>query len=99
MVLSDSDASQQLLLTANYEWFVDNVSVQNGSSNTLEERVDVQSGQSVYVMVTPFDGVEGGTPIQFFSDYDFKYVTSGLSSVTITPDPATAGQDDLRCDA
>ena len=57
-VLSDDDSSQSGSLTANYEWFVDNVSVQNGSSNTLDGVSMFNRDQSVYVEVTPNDGVE-----------------------------------------
>ena len=40
-VLSDDDSCQSGSLTANYEWFVDNASVQNGSSNTLDGVINV----------------------------------------------------------
>ena len=96
-VLSDDDSSQSGSLTANYEWFVDNTPVQNGSSNTLDGVSMFNRDQSVYVAVTPNDGV------------DARPLNSGIivvsntapvmSSVTVTPDPATAGQDDLTCDA
>ena len=59
-VLSDDDSSQSGSLTANYEWFVDNASVQNGSSNTLDGVSMFNRDQSVYVTVTPNDGVEDG---------------------------------------
>ena len=96
-VLSDGDSSQSGSLTANYEWFVDNVSVQNGSSNTLDGVSMFNRDQSVYVEVTPNDGVEDGTVVQS-SAITISNTAPVMSSVTVTPDPATAGQDDLTCD-
>ena len=54
-------------------------------------------GQEVYVVITPNDGVENGTPVQ-----SNAVVVSNsapvMNSVTVTPDPATVGADDLTCD-
>ena len=97
-VLSDDDSSQSGSLTANYEWFVDNVSVQNGSSNTLDGVSMFNRDQSVYVTVTPNDGVEDGNPLNS-GIIVVSNTAPVMSSVTVTPDPATAGQDDLTCDA
>ena len=95
-VLSDGDASQSGVLTATYEWFVDNASVQNGSSNTLDGVSLFDRDQSVYVTVTPNDGVEDGSPLNS-GIIVVSNTAPVMSSVTVTPDPATAGQDDLTC--
>ena len=87
----------QVSLTANYEWFVDNVSVQNGSSNTLDGVSMFNRDQSVYVMVTPNDGVEDGSPLNSGSIV-VSNTTPVMSSVTVSPDPASAVSDDLTCD-
>ena len=97
-VLSDGDSSQSGSLTATYEWFVDNVSVQNGSSNTLDGVSMFNRDQSVYVTVTPNDGVEDGSPLNS-GIIVVSNTAPVMSSVTVTPDPATAGQDDLTCGA
>lgn len=97
-VLSDADSSQSGSLTATYEWFVDGSSVQNGSSNTLNGTTMFDRDQSVYVEATANDGVEGGSPVQS-SAITVSNTAPVMTSVTVTPDPATAGQDDLTCDA
>ena len=97
-VLSDSDASQSGVLTANYEWFVDGASVQNGSLNTLDGVNHFNRDEEVFVVVTPNDGLENGTSLQSASVI-VSNTAPVMTSVTVTPDPATAGTDDLTCDA
>ena len=58
--LSDVDGTQSV--SANYEWFVNGSSVQNGSSMTLDGANFVK-GDEVYVVVTPNDGVEDGNAV------------------------------------
>ena len=94
-MLSDVDGSQSL--SANYEWFVDGSSVQNGSSNTLDGVSLFDRDQTVYVEVTPNDGVADGTPVQS-SSITISNTAPVMTSVTVTPDPAIAGTDDLICD-
>ena len=96
-VLSDVDGSQSGSLTANYEWFVESVSVQSGSSNTLDGVSMFNRDQTVYVTVTPNDAVEDGNPLNS-GNVVVSNTAPVMSSVTVTPDPATAGTDDLTCD-
>ena len=59
--LSDVDPSNTV--TANYEWFVNGISVQNGSTSNLDGAFFVK-GDEVYVVVTPNDGFVDGTAVQ-----------------------------------
>ena len=96
-ILSDSDASQASSLTANYEWFVEGASVQNGPSSTLSGVSHFSRDEQVYVTVTPNDGVIDGTPVSSTSVL-VSNTPPAISSVVVTPDPAVAGIDDLTCE-
>jgi hypothetical protein len=60
-VLSDDDLGQSL--SANFDWYVNGVSVQNGSATSLDGTVHFDRDDTVYVIVIPNDGVEDGAPV------------------------------------
>ena len=100
-ILADDDAEQTL--TANYEWHVIDSSagdadlmIQSGASDTLDGTQFFDKDDSVYVIVTPNDGVEDGAPLTSVP-VSILNTTPTSATISITPDPATAGQDDLTC--
>ena len=58
--LSDLDGNQSL--SANYEWFVEGVSVQNGTDDTLSGVSHFDRDETVYVEVTAFDTMDYSSP-------------------------------------
>ena len=97
-ILSDADASQSGSLTAIYEWYVDGGMVQNGTDNTLNGVSYFDRDETVYVVVTPNDGVEDGLTMQS-SDLVISNTAPTAPSISIIADndPAEAGIDDLTC--
>ena len=96
-VVSDADSGQSV--SGNYEWFVNGSPVQNGSSATLDGGVHFDRDDTVYVIVTPDDGVENGTPVQsstltISNTAPTAPVVAVISSGTTIP---VEGVDDLRC--
>jgi hypothetical protein len=107
-VLNDPDASQSASLTAMYEWHVIDDSgvdtILTGqindslSNNTLNE--SFMKGDSVYVIATPNDGVDDGSPVTS-NTVDILNSTPSTPTVSVygSPnDPAIEGEDDLMCD-
>ena len=107
-VLSDVDAAHSSALTATYEWHVVAPSgndtllagqvTESLSNSTLNEFF--MKGDSVYVIATPNDGVDDGSPVT-------SNIVEILNSIPSTPtisvygfpnDPAVEGEDDLMCD-
>ena len=99
VVLDDVDAAQAGTLTASYQWYADGSPISGDmpslSNNSLNEFF--AKGQEIYVVVMPNDGVEDGTPVQSNSVSVLNSLPA-LTSVSITPDPAVMGTDDLTCD-
>ena len=98
-VLSDIDAAQST--SANYDWYVNGSSVQNGSSTTLDGTVHFDRDDEVYVVVTPNDGIEDGTPLQsntltISNTSPTTPVVGVTSSGSVVP---VEGVDDLVCTA
>jgi hypothetical protein len=81
--------------TVTYEWF--NGSTSLGSANPLLlNSTIVSSGDVVDCMATATDTM-GGTDTATAS-HTVTNTIPVINSVTVTPDPATAGTDDLTCD-
>ena len=97
VILSDADVSQASSLTANYEWFVEGASVQNGPSSTLSGVSHFNRDEQVYVTVTPNDGIIDGAAVSS-NPVLVSNTPPAISSVVVTPDPAAAGTDDLTCE-
>ena len=98
-VFSDSDGQT---VSGDFVWHVvdsatglDTV-VQTGSDNTLNGASFFDKDDAVYVVVTPNDGVDDGTS---FTSLSITIANSAPSapSVSISPDPAESGVDDLVC--
>ena len=100
VVFSDDDSTQSV--SGVYAWHVidfdtgTDTEVQSGSDNTLSGVTHFDRDDEVYVVVTPNDGV----------DFGLSFTSSGIGisntaptapSISISPAPATAGQDDLVC--
>ena len=99
IVLNDVDAAQSNSLTASYQWYVDDSPI-GGDINTLSNATLNEffaKGQEVYVIVTPNDGVESGTPTQS-NTVSVLNSLPVLTSISLSPDPAVMNQDDLICD-
>ena len=99
VVLDDVDAAQSGMLTVSHQWYADGnpvsgdmASLSNGTMNEFFAK-----GQDVYVVVTPNDGVEDGTPVQSNTVSVLNSIPV-LNSVAVTPDPAVMRTDDLMCD-
>ena len=97
-VLNDVDGTQAGALTANYNWYVEGISVQSGSGNTLNGLDYFNRDQNVYVVVTPNDGMEDGLSMTS-NGLLISNSAPSLSSVVVTPTVASVGVDDLYCDA
>ena len=99
VTLDDADTTQTGDLTASYQWYADGAPVSGNmaslSNGTLNEFF--AKGQDVYVVVTPNDGVEDGTPVQSNTVSVLNSLPI-LTGVSVTPDPAVMGTDDLLCD-
>ena len=54
-------------------------------------------GKMSMLVVTPNDGVEDGTPVQSNTVSVLNSLPI-LTGVSVTPDPAVMGTDDLMCD-
>jgi hypothetical protein len=102
-VLADDDAEQTL--TANYEWHVVDSSagdtdlmIQSGASDTLDGTQFFDKDDSVYVIVTPNDGVEDGPSLTSIPvSISNSIPTSPSISISADNDPAEVGIDDLTC--
>ena len=70
--------------------------VQSGNDNTLSGVAHFDRDDEVYVIVTPNDGIEDGLPVTS-SSITVLNTAPTAPTVSISPDPAVAGQDDLVC--
>ena len=105
VVLSDSDTALSSL-TAEYVWHV--IDSSNGNQDivvysgvgSLFSNLDGQSyfdkDDVVYVVVTANDGISSGYPLSSGSVMVNNSVPM-ITSVTVDPDPAIVGDDDLIC--
>ena len=99
-VFSDDDTTQTV--SGTYAWHVvdfatgTDTEVQSGSDNTLSGVSYFNRDDEVYVVVTPNDGVDNGTPMTS-SSITVSNTAPTAPSVSISPDPAVEGQDDLVC--
>lgn len=99
-LLSDVDTAQSGTLTASYQWYADgqpvgsdSASLSNGTMNEFFAK-----GQDVYVVVTPHDGVESGTPVQSNTVSVLNTApTAPTVSISANNAPAEVGVDDLTC--
>ena len=102
VVATFNDPDEDQLVTGTYEWHVidartgEDETVQTGYGNTLNGLTYFDRDDLVYLVVTPNDGVEDGEPAT--SDF-LSILNSAPTSpiISITPDSATAGQEDLVC--
>ena len=102
VTLSDIDAEQTV--TANYAWHVMDASdggidteVQTGAERTLDGLL-FDKDDHVYVIVTPYDGVEYGVPVESNQILISNSVPSSASiSISAAHNPAVEGSDDLLC--
>jgi hypothetical protein len=85
-----------------YEWHVIDAStgsdgiVQTGTSENLEGNLLFDRDDEVYVRVTANDGVDDGTPLGS-SFVTVQNTAPEAPVISIVPDPAVAGVDDLTC--
>ena len=90
------------LVSASFDWhtvdFATGVTtiVQSGPDTTLSGVAHFDRDDEVYVVVTPNDGVEDGN-LMTSSGLTVLNTPPGAPSVSSSPDPASAGQDDLVC--
>ena len=98
-VFSDADGQT---ISANYAWHVidfatgTDTEVQNGTDHTLSGTTHFNRDDEVYVVVTPNDGIDDGTPLSSNST-TIANTAPGSITISSSPDPATQGQDDLLC--
>ena len=96
---TDDDAQT---ITETYEWHViDVVSgldslVQSSSDNTLSGLTHFERDDVVYVVVTPNDGISDGASITS-SSMTISNTAPTSPTVSVSPNPAIYGQDDLIC--
>ena len=99
-VFSDDDTTQSV--SGSFAWHVIDAStgtdtqVQNSSDNTLNGVSFFDRDDEVYVIVTPNDGVNDGLSLTS-SSITISNTAPTAPSVSISPDPASVGQDDLVC--
>ena len=97
-VLADPDGQS---LSALYEWHVIEAStgtdsiVQTGTSSALDGSIHFDRDDSVYVIVTPHDGIDSGTPSTSAS-ITIQNTPPTSASISVTPDPADLGSP-LTC--
>ena len=89
---SDADGDA---VTLTYTWYVNGSAVTSGTDSTLDGTVHFGSGDLVYVVVQPSDGIDVGTDATS-STVTIDNTAGVVSSASITPDPATAS-DGLTC--
>lgn len=100
MNVNDPDSAQNI--TANYAWHVIDAitgidtEVQNGSSASLDGTLYFNRDDEVYVVVTPYDGIDTGVS---FTSTGITVANSAPSSpaISISPNPAIEAEDDLTC--
>ena len=89
-------------VSASFDWHVVDFAtgattiVQSGPDTTLSGMVHFDRDDEVYVVVTPNDGVEDGISMTS-SGVTVLNTPPTAPSVSASPDPASAGQDDLVC--
>ena len=97
--LSDEDGQPT---TATFAWHVvdfatgTDTEVQNGTDNTLNGVNFFDRDDEVYVVITPNDGIDDGNPLTS-SSITVANTAPTVPGVSLSPDPANAGQDDLLC--
>lgn len=89
-VTSDADGDS---VTSSYSWMVNGAAVAASSSTLGSSFFD--AGDSVYCLQTPYDGYDSGTAVAS-NTVTISNTAPSVSSVAISPDPATAG-DTLSC--
>ncbi len=100
VVISDTVIEQEVLVS--YSWFVlspntdEAIEVQSGIENTVRGEIYFDRDDEVYVVVTQNTGLEN--EISITSSSVFVYNTPPSEPmVSVTPNPATNGLDDLIC--
>lgn len=98
VVYSDPDTFQMnnYYVGGDFSWYVNGNFVGGGAMSDNLSFDNFVKGDTVYVVVTPFDGVTTGTPVQS-NTVTISNSAPVITDVTVTPDPATAGTDDLTC--
>ncbi|MEC8381985.1 MAG: fibrinogen-like YCDxxxxGGGW domain-containing protein, partial [Myxococcota bacterium] len=87
---------------ANYAWHVidfatgSDTLVQNGLDNTLSGVTHFDRDDEVYVVVTPNDGIDNGFA-ETSASMTIRNTAPSAPVVSLSPNPATEGQDDLVC--
>ena len=98
---SDVDVNQNL--TATYAWYVIDfdtgisILVQSGTNNTLDGVSYFDRDDEIYVVVTANDGTVDSIPYTS-SMLSVSNSAPVIDNLTITPNGATAGEDDLICE-
>ena len=99
-VLLDDDTTQTV--SATYAWHVIDfqtgidTEVQSGTNSTLSGVSFFDRDDEVYVIVTPNDGLDDGSPFTSGS-ITISNTAPTAPSISLSPNPADAGQDDLVC--
>ena len=99
-VFSDADSMQTV--TGSYSWHVidatsgTDTEVQSGSDHTLSGVNHFNKDDEVYVIVTPNDGVADGALLTS-SNISISNTVPTIPSISLSPTPATATQEDLIC--
>ena len=91
-VTSDSDGDS---VTVSYAWYVDGGAV-GATGSSLDGAAWFDKDQMVYVVVTPNDGTDDGTPASS-STLTVLNTAPGVPTVSINPDEPVEGVDDLVC--
>ena len=101
--ITTADADGQTV-TATYEWHVidaatgNDTAVQTGANNTLDGVNFFERDDQVYVIVTANDGMDDSQPAQSTA-VTIANTSPTSTTVSISPDPASVGEDDLTCTA
>ena len=97
VLAEDIDPEQNELLSITYDWYVDDILVKTGFDDSLDGQSYFDRDQIVQLIATPNDGMDDGMPVK-----SRAIVVSNsppqIESVTLSPDPAMAREDDLLCE-
>ena len=85
-------------VTVTYDWYVDGVSVQNGTDNTLSGTTYFDKNQVVQVIVTPNDGVDDGSPSPS-ANVTIANTDPVIDTISMTPNSNLRNGDGVSCAA
>ncbi|MBM74264.1 MAG: hypothetical protein CMK59_02585 [Proteobacteria bacterium] len=95
-VLSDLDADQSL--SASYQWYLEDSGTDiliSGEEGSLLPSSYFSGGDTVTVVITPFDGVTEGSTTR--ASISISNSSPTTPSIVVTPSEGEAGADNIRC--